>query len=261
MTALPAAPAQTAFLPLQALDPAPKLTAALVFAVLVSCLHGAAASALACLVPLAVALSGGLPFGALARRLLAVNLFFLFLWVFLPLSLDADAADAVFLAGPLVWRRSGFALALAITLKGNAIACAILALAASSSVNACGRALLRLGLPAKLVTLMLLTHANIRLMRRESKRLHEAAKLRGFAVTASLRAWRTAAYLAAMLLLRAWERAERVGLAMRLRGFNGTFPLLAADEHAPETRAKGMALAAFVCVMATVLLVADRVFF
>ena len=246
------------WLALPSLDPACKLPAALLFAVLCSALHTFAAGVCACLFALGLALTGGLPLADLGRKLVPVNLFFLFLWLFLPLSLDATAPDALLQFGPLLFLRSGLLLALLITLKGNAIALAVLALAGSSSLNACGHALLRLRVPAKLVTLMLLTLGNIRLLRREAGRLYQAAKLRGFAPTASLWSYRIAAYLTAMLLFRSWERAERVALAMRLRGFAGTFPLLETETHPPAGRAKARLLAGVVAGAGLFILILDR---
>jgi cobalt/nickel transport system permease protein len=248
---------------LVALDPAFKLPAALAFAALGSALRTIPAGLCACLFALGLALADRLKPADLLRKLAPVNAFFLFLWIFLPLSLDAGTPDALFHAGPLIVRASGLRLALLITLKGNAIALAVPALA-GNGLNACCRALLRLRVPVKLVTLMLLTHGNIRLMRREGRNLYRAAKLRGFAPAASLWSWRIAAYLAAMLLLRSWERAERTGAAMRLRGFAGTFPLLDDAEPLPSDRTSrhiGLLLAGLVIGAGVLILILDRTVF
>ena len=245
-------------LALPSLDPAYKLPAALLFAALISSLHTLAAGFCACLFALALALAGGLPAADIGRKLAPVNLFFLFLWLFLPLSLDAAASDALFRIGPLLARGAGLRLALLITLKGNAIALAVMSLAGSSSLNACGSALIRLHVPVKLVTLMLLTHGNIHLMRRQAGRLYRAAKLRGFAPATSLWSYRVAAYLAAMLLLRSWERAERTALAMRLRGFAGSFPLLDVAAPSPAGQAAARLLAGVVAGTGLLILILDR---
>ncbi|MDR2727399.1 MAG: cobalt ECF transporter T component CbiQ [Deltaproteobacteria bacterium] len=260
----PPAVADRAWLSLSSLDPAYKLPAALLFAVLSTSLQTLTAGLCACLFALGLALAGGLPPIGLGRKLAPVNFFFLFLWIFLPLSLSAPDAtgaatpDTLLEIGPLCVRQSGLLLALSITLKGNAIALAVLALAGSSSLNAHGRALLRLHVPAKLVTLMLLTHGNIQLLRREAGHLYRAAKLRGFTPAASLWSYRVAAYLAAMLLLRSWERTERVALAMRLRGFTGTFPLPETEAHPPADRIKARLLAGVVAGAGLCILTLDR---
>jgi cobalt/nickel transport system permease protein len=48
-------------------------------------------------------------------------------------------------------------------------------------------------------------------------------KIRGFKPRTNLHTYRSYAYLAAMLLVRSFDRAERVFQAMLCRGFNGTF--------------------------------------
>ncbi len=67
----------------------------------------------------------------------------------------------------------------------------------------------------------------------EAAKITASARLRGFRPRPGFTAWRTLGYLAAMILLRSWQRSARVNRAMRLRGFTGRFPLL--DPHAPPT--------------------------
>lgn len=245
-------------LPLRAMDPARKLAAAGIFAVGASLLEHPSSALGACLASLTVAFLGGAPLRLMARRLVPVNLFLFFLWILLPLGLarGTPPQDTLFSFGPLAFRASGLALAGLITLKGNAIASMTLLLAGTSSIAANGHGLLRLRAPAKLVTLFLLTHANLDLMADESSRLFRAAKLRGFRPAANLASYRTCAYLAAMLLVRAWQRSRRVGAAMRLRGFQGRFPLLETAEAGQNRRAANVLLAG-VCAAAVALWCGD----
>jgi cobalt/nickel transport system permease protein len=60
---------------------------------------------------------------------------------------------------------------------------------------------------------------------REFQRLMEAARLRGFAPKTNLFTYRTTAYLVGNLLVRSYDRSQRVYEAMLCRGFNGTFPV------------------------------------
>lgn len=231
---------------LERMDPAHKITAACGFAILVSQLATPAMAGLSCLLAGTVLLLDGIPDDSpesprngrnrisIRNRLLAVNIFFLFLWVTLPLGLS-ERPDTFASLGPLYFNRSGLRLALCITLKGNAIALALLALVDSSPASANARALLRLRVPQKLVTLLLLTHANLSLMRREAERLFRAAKLRGFVPSRSFRSLKTWAWLIAMLLVRSWIRSKRVSDAMKLRGFQGVFPLIETRGHTPRT--------------------------
>lgn len=237
-----------AFVPLQSLSPARKLAAAAVFAVCVSLLSGLAPALAACLVPLFLAVTGGVSLAHLGRRLLPVNFFFLFLWLALPLDLSS---------GSPALSASGLRLAALITVKGNAVAATILVLAGTSPIGETCRGLLRLRLPEKLVTLLLLTLTNLADMQSQYVRLSAAARLRGFRPSCSPFGLRTTAYLAAMLLIRSWQRAGRVSQAMRLRGFVGRFPLLDTGRSLTVDRRRGQALLGGICAACLLLLFSD----
>ena len=220
-------PGASAVLPLPSFAPAAKIAAAVAFSVCASLLsrHGTALAA--CCIPFLLAVAGRLPVKTLLRRLVPINFFFIFLWAFLPIRLSA---------GALMLSGSGFELAALITLKGNAVAAMLLTLVGTSTVGESCRGLLRLRLPEKLVTLLLLTYSNLAHMMKEHAKIAAAAKLRGFTSASSLAGCKTAAYLAAMLLARSWQRSGRVGNAMRLRGFSGKYPLLELPPAIPYNK-------------------------
>lgn len=225
--------------PFATMDPAAKLAAAFCFAVGTSQIGTSAMAAAACLIALAVMALGGVDLRRALASLASINVFFLFLWVTLPLGV-ADRPDVFAVFGPFRFNHEGLRLALTITLKGNAIAMAFISLPGTSSVSANGRALLRLGFPRKLVALMLLTHANLGIMRHEIKCLFQAARLRGFTPGFSRASLVTGGWLLGMLLVRSWRRARHVGEAMKLRGFCGMFPLI--DPVAPSPMGRGTAV-------------------
>ncbi|MDR2075857.1 MAG: energy-coupling factor transporter transmembrane protein EcfT [Desulfovibrio sp.] len=238
-------------LPLAALSPAEKLAAAAIFSVGISLLTHPLPALAACLAPLALSRAGRLPWPALLTRLLPVNFFFLFLWA----TLLPD-----FSSGGLALSSPGLRLAALITIKGNAVAAALLVLVGTTGLNASCRALLQFRLPEKLVTLLLLTSSQIAAMADTYASLSKAAKLRGFTPGVSPASWRTTAYLLGMLLLRSWQRSRRIATAMRLRGFSGRFPLLASPPAAGSVLA-GHCLLAAICVITGLLTLADRTFF
>ena len=218
---------ERAFSGLRAIQAREKLCAALVFALVVSLLSHLRPALGACVVAALLLACSGLSLAFIARRLIPVNAFFLFLWILLPLSFAAGPGETGLLPGPLRVDASGAALALLITLKGNAIAGALLALAGSSGVPENGHALIRLGAPEKFVVLLLVTHGNLERLEDEYQRGFQAAKLRAFTPAATWASYGTYARLVGLLLLRTWQRAQRVEVAMRLRGFCGRFPLIA----------------------------------
>lgn len=156
-------------------------------------------------------------------RLVAVNGFIAFLWLVVPLTYGGDAMAKL---GPLEISRQGVHVAALVTLKSNAIVLAFLALVATMDAPRLGRALSGFGVPQRMVQILLFTSRYVHVIGQEFRRLTTAAKIRGFVPRTSLHTYRTYAYLAAMVLVRSFDRAERVHQAMRLRGFAGRFPTL-----------------------------------
>jgi cobalt/nickel transport system permease protein len=211
----------------RAMKPERKLLAALAFSFGVSLLSRPLPALAACAFAAALVLCSGIERSVLGKRLLSINAFFLLLWLLLPFSFaPGNRENVLHLFGPFSVQPPGIALALLITLKGNALALALLALAGSSTIAENGHGLRALRVPDKLVALLLVSHANLGLVAAEYARLLDAAKLRGFAPRTSLASYATFARLIALLLIRAWQRAQRVDEAMRLRGFSGRFPFI-----------------------------------
>jgi cobalt/nickel transport system permease protein len=240
-------------------DPRCKLAAALAVAVCVALLRSPGPAALALLLGAVLCAWARLPLPRLLRRLAAVNVFVAFLWVFLPFSLPGTPLLRI---GPfpglpdwlaLTATNAGVAQAVLVTLKSNAIVLAFIALAGTSDITAVGHAVAGLGLPDKLALLLLFTWRQLHVVAQEYHRLRTASKVRGFIPGTNLHTYRTYANLAGMVLVRSFDRAERVGQAMRLRGFAGRFHMLAEPAGRPGDRL----LAAAVILCAVALLAAD----
>ncbi|EHJ46639.1 cobalt ABC transporter, inner membrane subunit CbiQ [Solidesulfovibrio carbinoliphilus subsp. oakridgensis] len=202
---------------------------------LVACL-GLSLAAVLAVTPAAplVVLAVGLVLTAAARppavvvwkRFCAVNFFVAFLWVILPLT--TPGAPAWTLPGPggLALTREGVHLATLITLKTNAVFFCLVPLLATIPVPALGRAMTALGVPAKFSFLFLFTYRYLHVIAEEYARLATAARLRGFVPATDGRTYRTYAALVAMVLVRSYDRSQRVYQSMLLRGFAGVFPSL-----------------------------------
>jgi cobalt/nickel transport system permease protein len=80
-----------------------------------------------------------------------------------------------------------------------------------------------LRLPGLLVHLFVLTYRYLFLLAEEVGRLRIALRVRGYRNRLSLHSYRTVGHVAGTLLVRGAERAERVGQALRCRGFDGRF--------------------------------------
>nr|WP_321257124.1 cobalt ECF transporter T component CbiQ [uncultured Pseudodesulfovibrio sp.] len=174
----------------------------------------------------------GLAFGALLifiarlklaqvlKRLMVVNTFILFLWAFLPFSLPGNPLWSI---GPFNATTQGVNLALLITIKSNAIVLTLMALMGTISVQNLGPAIQQLGIPHKLCHILLFTYRYIFVIHQEYRTMRTAMQARGFKPKTNAHTYRSYAWLVGMLLVKSWDRAERVQGAMRCRGFHGRF--------------------------------------
>lgn len=212
---------------LHRMDARCKLFAAVLFAALTALLHTWQAALSALLLAALLVVIARLPIKQCIHRILLVNIFIAFLWLFLPFSTEGDIA---FTLGPLVGTYQGIHLAMLITIKSNAIVWAFIALATTSTITTCGQAMRALYVPQKISLLFLFTWRYLHVILQEYQRLHTAAKIRGFIPRTAMHTYRTYANLIGMVLVKSWDRAERVDKAMRLRGFNGTFHTLSLPQ-------------------------------
>jgi len=205
---------------LHRLDPRIKILLATTYSFVVALLNQFPSLLAALSVSLMLVVLAQLNGRQVAGRLLLVNGLVLFFWLVLPLTFPGEA---LFRIGPLAVTRPGVLLAARITLKSNAILMALMALIATSSLATLGHAMNRLHLPDKMVHLLLITYRYLFVIEQEYERLIRAARIRGFRAKTNIHTYRTYAYLAGMLFVRASECAQRVHQAMVCRGFRGKF--------------------------------------
>ena len=189
------------------IDPRVRLIVAFVYSVMVALESGPLPLAYASALPLCAVSAARLSPGALLRRLAPANLFILLLWLILPFSYPD--------------RSVGLHHALLITVRSNLILLTTIGLLSISPVFQLARALRKLGFPRKLTQLFLLSCRYIPVIHDEYIRLRNAMRVRGFKPGTNLHTYRSYAYLVGMLLLRSYERSERIYRAMLMRGFDG----------------------------------------
>ena len=199
----------------------------IVFAVMLSCIVAVADSLSTLFAGLAIALLlitlARLDGWAVLKRLAVVFGFMAFIWVVLPVTYPGAPLVEV---GPLQVSRPGVVLCLKITLKSVIILSFLIALVATTTLSAIGNALHRLGVPGKLVYLLVMTYRYIFVIENEYQRLMRAARIRGFQPGTNIHSYKTFAYLTGMIFIRASARAENVYRAMLCRGFKGQFHTL-----------------------------------
>lgn len=206
--------------PLNTIDPCYRVIAAVLFSVVVALSYRPETLISAFIGAFVFIILARINFFLVVRKLSVLLGFLLLLWIVLPISYDGFSIMQI---GPFHIAREGIVLALQITAKSTAILMAFLALIATMPVATLGHSLGRLGLPDKIVHLLLITYRYIFVIEQEYHRLITAIKIRGFRPKTNLHSYRTYAYLVGMLFVRASIRAQRVNQAMRCRGFQGKF--------------------------------------
>ena len=203
---------------IQHLDPRVKIVLVFLFSVVVAISNRFVVLISALALSLCIVLLARVPIRQLVRRLVPVNVFILFLWFFLPFTLEGEP---LFSVGPLVGTHEGVLYAARISIKSNAIVVVLIALVASTSILTLGHAMHELRVPKKIVHLFFFTYRYVHVIHQEYLRLVNAMKVRGFRPGTNMHTYKTFAYLVGMLLVRSSDRADRVRNAMLCRGFRG----------------------------------------
>jgi cobalt/nickel transport system permease protein len=182
--------------------------------------------------PALAALAGAMLLVALARtpwrwylrRLGTATVMYALFLIWLPLA--PEAGDAAIDFGFLTVSLTGVLRLLVLSAKLAGMISLMLVLLATTPLPDTFKAARALGLPRLLVLLMLLTYRYVFLLIEEFARLRIALRVRGFRNRADLHSYRTIGQVSGTLLVRSQERADRVGQAMRCRGFDGEFRAL-----------------------------------
>lgn len=220
------------------------------FSAVVACLQTLAALWISLGFSLVLLAASRPPLQDLGKRLLVVNLFIAFLWLFLPWSMPGKE---LFHAGPLTVSSQGAKYALMLTVRSNALVIALIAFMATTSIASTTHAMNALRIPVKITCLFFFTYRYIQDISSEYSRLTNAMRMRCFLPRTDLHTYRSYAYLVGMLLVNSYDRALRVRMAMVCRGFSGRYPCL------DRGRISGLdVLALFVlCVILAGILYAD----
>lgn len=182
------------------------------------------------------------------KRLKPLFWFLLMIWIILPLTFDGDVMVQFY---GLKITEPGVILCCMITLKSITILLIFTACIATMTIASLGNGLHRIHVPDKMVFLLLMSYRYISVIEKEYKRLLRAAKFRGFVPGTNLHSYKTFAYLAGMLFVRASVRAQRVYQAMLCRGFNQKFHTL--DVY-PENRLNSIFLSGIILTSTSLVL-------
>jgi len=209
------------------LDPRVRIVVAVLFSIIAAIADNYTCLAVAACAAISLLLLARLSVKQVLLRLLAVNGFIVFLWLFLPFTYGGEE---LFSIGPLHATREGIDYALLISVKSNTIVLALIALITTIPVVTLGHALGHLRVPDKLIHLFFFTVRYLQVLHLEYDRLRDAMRIRGFRPRSNLHTYKSLAYLIGMLLIKSFDRADRIRKAMVCRGFHGKFYLLSHFE-------------------------------
>ena len=205
------------------LDPRVKIIEVLFFSIVLAVSNSLPVLLSALIISLGIVLTARIPLREIFRRLVPVNVMILFLWFFLPFTIEGKS---LFNIGPLAVTHEGLIYACRISIKSNAMMLMLISLIASTPIFTLGHALLELKISKKLVHLFFFTYRYIHVMDKEYIRLINAIKIRGFRPGTNLHTYKTFAYIVGMLLIKSFDRMQRVRNAMLCRGFKGNFYII-----------------------------------
>lgn len=210
--------------PLHRLDPRWRLASLLAAAVAFALLKTLPAVVAALAVSLLLIGAAKVSLHWFLKRLRPIVLFVALFTVPLPLLARDDGPSWEF--GPLSFSLQGVVTALIIFGKAITIANLMLVLFATALPGATLKAAHSLWLPSLLIQLTALTIRYVAVLGQELARIRIALRVRGYRNRMDRHSYRTIGHVAGTLLVRGFERAERIGQAMRSRGFDGRFRAL-----------------------------------
>jgi len=169
------------------------------------------------LFPLLTAAMGGMRFGKIVRRSLAVAPFVAMIGIF---NLFGRSEPALRIGGSVV--NGNWIVFVSLLLRGLLSVQALLVLIGSTGFFNLCRGLQRLGLPQRFTVQLLFVYRYSHVLIDEALRLAWAREARSFGRrTLPLAVWGT---LIGQLLIRTCDRAEQIHRAMLARGFTGRIP-------------------------------------
>lgn len=201
------------------LDPRAKVVATLLFVVVVVSFPKYEVLSLLpfFLFPVLIGALGGIPAGFIAKKVVAVSPFAVFVGIFNPLI---DPSTVAITPGVAV--SAGWVSFASILLKFALTISAALLLIATTSFPGICRGLRRLGLPALFVSQLLFLYRYLFVLVEEAMRVVRAREIRSFGKGGT--GVRVFVRIVGTLFLRTVERAERIYGAMLARGFRGEIP-------------------------------------
>lgn len=222
---------------LQRWDPRIKIASLAVFVLGVALIKSLPVAGAALMFALILVYFAGLPAHFVAQGVQWVSVFLIPFLLIMPLSYPGEASFHV-LGLPFAWE--GFRLALAIMVKALAIVLVAYAAFGSSRFDISMIALQRLRCPKALVQMLLFTYRYIFVFLAEMRRMDTAMRSRGFIKRPDRRTLQVMGNFVGTLLVRSFERTDRIYKAMLSKGYQGEFHTLISFAAMPRDFVKAL---------------------
>lgn len=223
--------------PLQRWDPRLKIASLGIFVLGVALIKTLPMALAALASAMVIVCLASLPLSFVAQGVKWVAVFLIPFLLIMPLSYPGDPAFHV-VGLPFAWE--GFRLALAITVKALAIVIVAYAMFGSSRFDISMIALQRLKCPKIIVQMLLFTYRYVFVFLAEMQRMDTAMRSRGFVKRANRRTLQVMGDFVGTLLVRSFERTERIYKAMLSKGYQGEFHTLVIFEATSKDIAKAV---------------------
>ncbi len=172
-----------------------------------------------------------IPLAFVSRRLLPVTIFLSPFFLILPLTMPGE--NNINMVG-LSFNTGSLALAALIYLKAISIVILVVIMMGTAPFDVSMKALERLRVPVVLVQMILFSYRYIFVFLLEIRRMNTAMKARGFEKKTNFHTVATIGNFVGVLLVRSFERTERIYQAMLSRGYEGVIRTL-FEYHAVAT--------------------------
>ena len=206
--------------PLQRWDPRFKIFSLGFFVLGVALIKTIPLSAVALVLAMVLVWLAALPAHFIAGGVKWVMLFLLPFFIIMPLSYPGETTLRV-LGLPFAWE--GLRLAMLIVLKAVAIVLTAYAIFGTSRFDVSMLALQRLKCPKIVVQMLLFTYRYVFVFLGEMRRMETAMRARGFVKKTDKRTLQVIGNFIGTLLIRSFERTERIFKAMLSKGYQGEF--------------------------------------
>ncbi|MBR1368223.1 cobalt ABC transporter permease [Methanocalculus chunghsingensis] len=159
-----------------------------------------------------------LPISFMIRRSKVILIFILPILLLMPLTVSGTS---LWSAGPITFSEEGLSLALLITIRALAAITLVLTLLGTQKIETTLKALSLLKVPGVIIQMLFFTYRYIYVIMDEFLQIWSSMRSKGYAFRLNRYGLSIIGNLIGMLLVKSYERAERVYRGMEAKGYRG----------------------------------------